>query len=80
MAVDKMINETQGNDIIDKLSDIADNLDNVSVITPAKFGMGLATCNTAADVAAKTCNLANYVLTDGAPVSVKFTYANTASW
>ena len=79
MAVDRMINETQGNDIIDKLSDIADNLEDVSAITPAKFGLGLAVCNTAADTAAKTATLANYVLTEGAPVSVTFTYANTAS-
>ena len=54
-------------------------LEDVSVITPAKFGLGLAVCNTAADTAAKTATLANYVLTEGAPVSVTFTYANTAS-
>lgn len=79
MAVDKLINETQGNDIIDRLDDIASNLENVAAIIPAKFGMGLATCDTAADTAAKTCTIPNFALTNGAPVSVKFAYANTAS-
>lgn len=79
MAVDKLINETQGNDIIDRLDDIASNLGNVAAIIPAKFGMGLATCDTAADTAAKTCTIPNFALTNGAPVSVKFTYSNSAS-
>ena len=79
MAVDKLINETQGNDIIDRLDDIASNLENVAAIIPAKFGMGLATCDTAADTAAKTCTIPNFALTNGAPVSVKFTYSNSAS-
>lgn len=79
MAVDKLINETQGNDIIDKLDDIASNLENVSAITPAKLGLGYAVCDTVASTAAKVATLANYSLTEGGLVSVKFTYANTAT-
>lgn len=79
MSVDKLINYDQGEDIIEALGDISDKLDDLKAITPADFGLGYAVCDTPAATAAKTATLANYVLTEGAPVSVKFTYANTAS-
>lgn len=79
MATDKLMNHTQGESIITNLSTIATNLQSVSAISPAKFGMGYAVCDTAAGTAAKTANLANYTLTEGALVTVKFTYANTAA-
>ena len=79
MSVDKLINYDQGEDIIEALGDISDKLDGLKAITPADFGLGYAICDTPAATAAKTATLANYVLTEGAPVSVKFTYANTAS-
>lgn len=79
MATDKLMNHTQGESIITNLSNIATNLQSVSAISPAKFGMGYAVCDTAAGTAAKTANLANYTLTEGALVTVKFTYANTAA-
>lgn len=79
MATDKLINHSQGESIITNLGTIATNLQNVTAISPAKFGMGYAVCDTAAGTAAKTANIANYVLTEGALVTVKFTNANTAS-
>ena len=79
MAIDKLMNQTQGEDIISKLGNIATTLENVTTVEPAKFGMGYAVCNTAAGTAAKTANIANYTLTEGALVTVKFTNANTAS-
>lgn len=79
MATDKLINHSQGESIITNLGSIATNLQNVTAISPAKFGMGYAVCDTAAGTAAKTANIANYVLTEGALVTVKFTNANTAS-
>ena len=79
MANDKLMNHTQGEDIIANLETIAQSLENLSAVSPAKFGMGYAVTNTAADTAAKTANIANFTLTEGAPVNVKFTYANTAT-
>lgn len=79
MATDKLMNHSQGESIITNLGTIATNLQNVTAISPAKFGMGYAVCDTAAGTAAKTANIANYVLTEGALVTVKFTNANTAS-
>lgn len=79
MASDKLMNHTQGETIITKLTSIADSLDDLAAVTPAKLGMGIATCDTAASTAAKTAALANFALVEGAPVSVKFTYANTAT-
>lgn len=79
MAIDTLINQTQGEDIIDKLGAIATNLQNTTTVTPAKFGMGYAVCDTAGATAAKTASLPNYVITEGALVTVKFTYKNTAS-
>lgn len=79
MANDKLMNHTQGEDIISNLDTIAQSLENLSAISPAKFGMGYAVTNTPADTAAKTANIANFTLTEGAPVNVKFTYANTAT-
>lgn len=79
MASDKLMNHTQGEDIISNLDTIAQSLENLSAVSPAKFGMGYAVTNTPADTAAKTANIANFTLTEGAPVNVKFTYANTAT-
>ena len=79
MASDKLMNHTQGESIITKLTSIADSLDDLAAVTPAKLGMGIATCDTAASTAAKTAALANFALVEGAPVSVQFTYANTAT-
>lgn len=79
MASDKLMNHTQGETIITKLTAIADSLDDLTAVTPAKLGMGIATCDTAASTAAKTAALANFALVEGAPVSVQFTYANTAT-
>jgi outer membrane murein-binding lipoprotein Lpp len=79
MASDKLMNHTQGETIITKLTAIADSLDDLAAVTPAKLGMGIATCDTPASTAAKTAALANFALVEGAPVSVQFTYANTAS-
>ena len=79
MASDKLMNHTQGETIITKLTSIADSLDDLAAVTPAKLGMGIATCDTPASTAAKTAALANFALVEGAPVSVQFTYANTAT-
>ena len=78
MASDKLMNHTQGETIITKLTAIADSLDDLATVTPAKLGMGIATCDTPASTAAKTAALANFALVEGAPVSVQFVYANTA--
>lgn len=78
MASDKLMNHTQGETIIDKLTSIADSLDDISAISPAKLGLGMGVCDTAASTAAKTVAIANYAITEGAPVSVQFLYANTA--
>ena len=79
MATDKLMNHTQGESIITNLSSIASNLQNVTAISPAKFGMGYAVCDTAAATAAKTATLANYTLTEGALVTVKFTNGSTST-
>lgn len=79
MASDKLMNHTQGETIITKLTSIANSLDDLAAITPAKLGMGIATCDTPGSTAAKTTALANFALVEGAPVSVQFTYANTAA-
>ena len=76
---EKLMNQSQGEDIISNLGSIATSLSNIQAISPAKFGMGYAVCDTAASTAAKTANIANYTLTEGALVTVKFTNANTAS-
>ena len=79
MATDKLMNHTQGESIITNLSSIASNLQNVTAISPAKFGMGYAVCDTAAATAAKTATIANYTLTEGALVTVKFTNGSTST-
>jgi hypothetical protein len=79
MASDKLMNHTQGETIITKLTAIADSLDDLAAVTPAKLGMGIATCDTPGSTVAKTAALANFALVEGAPVSVQFTYANTAA-
>lgn len=79
MAVDKLINQTQGDEIITALSDISEKLEDVTTMTPAKLGFGYTVCDTAADTAAKTANLANYQITEGSVVFVKFTNGNTAT-
>lgn len=79
MATEKLINQSQGESIISNLGAIATNLQNVSTIEPSKFGMGYAVCDTPAATVAKTAVIANYVPTEGALVTVKFTYGNTAS-
>ena len=48
-------------------------------ITPVKLGFGYTTCTTAAATAAKVATLSNFVLTDGADVSVYFQYAVPAN-
>lgn len=79
MSTEKLINQSQGESIISNLGAIATNLQNVSTIEPSKFGMGYAVCDTPAATVAKTAVIANYVPTEGALVTVKFTYGNTAS-
>jgi outer membrane murein-binding lipoprotein Lpp len=79
MASDKLMNHTQGETIITKLTAIADSLDDLAAVTPAKLGMGIATCDTPGSTVAKTAALANFALVEGAPVSVQFLYANTAA-
>lgn len=79
MATDKLINHSQGESIISQLGDIANSLENVTTLSPAKFGMGYAVCDTAAGTAAKTATIANYRATEGALVTVKFTNGNTAA-
>lgn len=76
---EKLMNQSQGEDIISNLGSIATSLSNIQAISPAKFGMGYAVCDTAASTAAKTANIANYTLTEGALVTVKFTNGSTAS-
>lgn len=55
----------------------ADNLNNIqdSVIQNTSY----STCSTAANTAAKTASLTNFVLTTGSCIRVKFTNSNTAS-
>ena len=53
--------------------------DTNTTYTNASLGQGYGTCATAAATAAKVVSMSNYILTTGGIVSVKFTYANTAS-
>lgn len=53
--------------------------DSNSTYTNASLGQGYGTCSTAAATAAKAVTLANYALTLGGVIAVKFTYAVPAS-
>ena len=75
MATDKLINHSQGEDIISKLNSIATNIATVGNISLPSLGMGYTTCATAAATAAKTATLTGYTISDGGYVSVKFTNA-----
>ena len=79
MATDRLINSTQGDNMITKLDGIADALDNYTSKTLQNLGMGYATSSTAAGTAAKTADLTGFNLNEGAVVSVKFTNAVGAS-
>ena len=53
--------------------------DSNTTYTNAALGQGYGTCSTAAATAAKAVTLANYALTLGGVIAVKFTYAVPAS-
>ena len=53
--------------------------DTNTTYTNASLGQGYGTCATAAATTAKVVTMSNYTLSTGGIVSVKFTYANTAS-
>lgn len=59
--------------------ELVGDLDTNSTYTNASLGQGYGTCGTAAATAAKAVTLANYALTVGGVVAVKFTYAVPAS-
>lgn len=48
-------------------------------ITPASIGFGYGSCDSATSVVNKTISIANYTLTDGSFVSIRFTYALPAN-
>lgn len=59
--------------------ELVGDLDTNSTYSNASLGQGYGTCGTAAATAAKAVTLANYALTVGGVVAVKFTYAVPAS-
>ena len=75
MATERLINSDQGSQIITKLQDIAQKIDDYTKGSLPAFGMGYATCSTATSTAAKTVTLTGYSLNEGALVSIKFTNA-----
>ena len=75
MATERLINSDQGSQIITKLQDIAQKIDDYTKGSLPAFGMGYATCDTATSTAAKTVTLTGYSLNEGALVSIKFTNA-----
>lgn len=79
MAIDKLINSTQGDSMVAQLTAIKTNLQNLASVSLEKLGMGVAVCDTSASTAAKTATLVNYKLNDGGLIAIKFTNANTAS-
>ena len=79
MAIDKLINSTQGDSMVTQLTAIKNNLQNLASVSLEKLGMGVAVCDTSASTAAKTATLVNYKLNDGGLIAIKFTNANTAS-
>ena len=75
MATERLINSDQGSQIITKLQDIAQKIDDYTKGSLPAFGMGYATCDTGTSTAAKTVTLTGYSLNEGALVSIKFTNA-----
>lgn len=78
MAIEKLINHSQGEDIKTALNTIATNIQTVGAVSPETLGMGFTTCFTEQATAAKTATLTGYTITDGGIVSVKFSNAVNA--
>lgn len=62
-----------------KTSDLTNDSNFISGSNLAAIGFGYGTCDTAGSTAAKTATLANFALTTGALVSIKFTNAVPAN-
>lgn len=75
MAMEKLINHSQGEDIKTALNTIATNIQTVGAVSLETLGMGFTTCSTEQATAAKTATLTGYTIADGGIVSVKFSNA-----
>lgn len=67
----------QGDTIVESVNNLYDKIP--AAQTLPSLGCGYGTCTTAATTTAKVGTLANYVLTTGGIVSIKFTYAVPAN-